>query len=408
VRGALRRALGYVELFGSGVGSEPQTIYALGAPSPENLVEAAERGSIAAWRIADDELARASRRAPEGAGVGPGAGSAGGVEAASYRVERELERERELELAGYLVRSEDGTLCLDLPHYEMGAQRYRLRGPHARDLAQLLPASARFPTSGDIGSDGPTEGTLREVLGGGGFKRNETRFSPVAVALRGRARLVAFVHPDASAFVPASGRGREPDHASLRYGGTLYELEVDRVLGTIDLATWRKGLPRLRADLPLRAIEQGELARAAASAAPLRARLSAVLGPVAPFAAEARLVGSALGAIERHARDDGGDLARAVACDWALTDTAVDPNYAGPLSIALDGALLACATRFYERALGPKPSPSSEPARRLLALYRARSFSGPAFEKKAARLEARLPGLEELDAPPGGFGLPLH
>jgi hypothetical protein len=401
MRAALRSIGPYSAFFGSGVANEPQTIYALAGAARQNLVPPAGGAPIAAWQLPEDELGLAARRSPSGVGA-----SASRTDASTLRLERELPRERDVELAGYLVRTEDGALCLDLPHYEMGALRYRLRGPAVLELEPLLPKKATFPTSGDIGSDGDTKRTLQSVLDGGGFKRNETRFSPVAILVRGRARLLGVVHPDASASVPKSMRGPEPQLAELHYGGSLYELDVERVLGTLDLATWNRGLPAVQSALPIAALEKGDLAKAAAASRDAQARLDALLGPIGPLVAERRYVARALAALapfESHPPAD--DLGRAIACDRARVQAAIDPYHGGPLSQALAASLFTCATRHYERALGPKPSPTTGAARRLLGLWREREYFEPKLGAKADGLEKRLPGIVALDAPPSTDGL---
>ncbi len=394
ISSALRKSARYVQLFGSGVANEPQVVYALAGAARQNLVAPSVQ-PLMAWPIPADDLALAARAAPSGADVTSDA------HAWLARSSFGPSVERQVTLAGYLVRTKGGALCLDLPHYEMGAIRYRLQGADAPDLEALLPKSAIFPTSGDIGADGDTAATLREVLDGGGFKRNETRFSSVAVVLRGRARLVAVVDPDASASVPGALRDGEPDHPALHYGGSLYDLEIDQVVGTLDFANWKKALPGVKDALPLAAIEKGDLERARAAEPDALGRLDAALGPLAPFAAERRSAAKLLSAIARQASPPAtDDASRAAACDRAHGEGAADPFHSGPITKAIDRALFTCATRHYERALGPRPAAGSTAARRLLALYRARGFDEPAFEKKADALQARVPGLEELDEPP--------
>ena len=108
------------------------------------------------------------------------------------------------------------------------------------------------------------------MLGGGGAKRSDVRFSPVVAALEGRARFRSLVHPDSRY---QRGRdGKRPagpvGDARLPYGGVLYDLEVTRVLWVLDKAGWAALQSRLRpllrpAELALR---KGRFAAASAAA----------------------------------------------------------------------------------------------------------------------------------------------
>jgi hypothetical protein len=233
---ALRLALPRHQLwFQSGVGSEKQTIYLLAAKRPMNLAPAPELGL---WPM-DLESARWSD-------IG-----------ASTRDTRTID------VTGYLVRLE-GQLYLDVPHYEMGARRYVLRGDRTDELERALGKASEFPTSGDIGSDGDTKRTLAAMLGGGGAKRNEVRFSPVSVRLRGEAKLLAVVDPDAAPKVPAELRGSQPTDPHLPYGGVLYELVVRESDAPLHFEEWSKLSPSLRAkqDSAVAQAKKGEAARA--------------------------------------------------------------------------------------------------------------------------------------------------
>jgi len=66
---------------------------------------------------------------------------------------------------------EGGGLALDLAHGEMGAVRYLLAGKPIAPLDAALPAGSKFPTEGDIGTDGDTSATLKPLFGGGGVDR---------------------------------------------------------------------------------------------------------------------------------------------------------------------------------------------------------------------------------------------
>jgi hypothetical protein len=236
---ALRRALPRHQLwFQSGVGQEKQTLYLLAAKRPMNLAPAPELGL---WPM-DSESARWSH---------VGASTA---------------HTRSIDVTGYLVRI-DGQLHLDVPHYEMGARRYLLRGDRTTELGRALGDAADFPTQGDIGSDGDTKKTLAALLGGGGAKRSEVRFSPVAVRVRGEAKLLAVVDPDAAPKVPAELRGTQPTDPRLPYGGVLYELVVLESEPPLRFEEWSKISPSLRAkqDAAVGFARKGEATRAIAS-----------------------------------------------------------------------------------------------------------------------------------------------
>lgn len=239
--GAARRAR-YLQLWGAGAGDEQQTLYALLSPRPSNILAPAH---IAAWPLP-------VRFEPH--------------ERPTVTAVADAPAARRVVLLGYLIRAkEDGALCLDLPHQEMGAQRFRLHGHALAQLEPLLPPKFAAMTDGDISLDGDTRGTLRELLGGGGFKRSDVRFSPVIVALTGIARVAAVVDPDAAPFVPQDLRGDAPTDPRLPYGGILYDLDVETVVWTLDRPAWQKLRPELAAlaRKAAAALERGELATTA-------------------------------------------------------------------------------------------------------------------------------------------------
>jgi SAM-dependent methyltransferase len=241
---AAARRTRYLQLWVAGAGDEMQTIYALLSPSPANIVAPAD---IAAWPL---PLHFEPHERPTITTI-DGQPSA-----------------RRVALLGYLIRArEDGALCLDLPHQEMGAQRYRLRGPALVQLEPLLPKRFAAMTAGDISLDGDTSGTLREVLGGGGLKRSDVRFSPVVVALTGTARVAAVVEPDNGPFLPPELRSDGATDPRLPHGGALYDLDVETVVWTLDRATWQKLRPQLTglARKSAAALERGDFTTAAAA-----------------------------------------------------------------------------------------------------------------------------------------------
>jgi hypothetical protein len=233
----------FEHMFGSGIGLEMQNLYVVVGAAPLNMVGVT---GAALWPLPDDLLARTA--------VSPG------VKAPATDVPPPT---RPVTLVGYVHRLAGGEVALDLPHAEMGAVRYLLVGEPAGNLAATLPADARFPTAGDIGTDGDTSKTLRPLLGGGGAKRSDVRFSPLVAAVTGSARLLAVVHADAASRVPASVRGNAPTDDRIPYGGSLYELTVTGVLWTLDRAAWSAAAPGL------------DRSAAAAGAAAARADLEA-------------------------------------------------------------------------------------------------------------------------------------
>lgn len=239
---AAARRTRYLQLWVAGAGDEMQTIYAILSPSPANIVAPAD---IPAWPL---PLHFEPHERPTITTID-------GQPAA-----------RRVALLGYLIRAkEDGALCLDLPHQEMGAQRYRLRGPALVQLEPLLPKKFEAMTAGDINLDADTSGTLREVLGGGGFKRSDVRFSPVVVALTGTARVAAVVEPDNGPFLPPELRSDGATDPRLPYGGALYDLDVETVVWTLDRTTWQKLRPQLTglARKSAAALGRGDFATAA-------------------------------------------------------------------------------------------------------------------------------------------------
>lgn len=256
---AAARRTRYLQLWGAGVGDETQTLYALVSPRPQAIVAPAD---IHAWPL---PIHQEPHERPS-------------VTAAAVPTARSVT------VLGYLIRAqEDGALSLDLPHHEMGALRYRLHGPALVQLEPLLPAKFTAMTDGDIKLDGDTSTTLREVLGGGGLKRSDVRFSPVIVALTGTARVAAVVDPDAAPTVPKELRGDVASDPRLPYGGVLYDLDVETVVWTLARPAWQKLRPQLTAlaRKAAGALERGEFTPAADA---VDAYLRAIDGPFSQFA----------------------------------------------------------------------------------------------------------------------------
>jgi SAM-dependent methyltransferase len=372
---SLRRALGtpgpaFVHVYGSGVGAEAQNLYLAASTAPLNAIGLE---GAALWPIPDDPAALHT--------------IAGGGEPAPSR---------EVTLVAYLHRLGSGELALDLPHAEMGAVRYLLTGETA---ALAVPAGA-FPTDGDIASDGDTAATLRPLLGGGGAKRSDLRFSPVVAAVSGQARLLAVVHPDAASKVPHRTAAAVDDR--IPYGGALYELAVGRVHWTLDRAAWSAIAPALERDAASAgaAAAQGDLVAAASAvtawADALAGRLGAH-GELVPALAAARALATAMPTEAERARGKGTDFARAAACDRLR-------HVHGPAAPpAVAAGLYRCAVQGYERAAAgkdPTAADAYDAAARLLALLED-APDARAAERRRRELTKRFKLGQPMLFPPG-------
>lgn len=310
-------------MFGTGVGAEPQNLFLLSSEAP---LYAEDLSGVPAWPvlIPGGSNARVPGTVEEGA-------------------------RRRVSVLGYIVRIGD-ELCLDLPHWEMGAIRYVLTGAEVDRLRARLAPSASFPTAGDIGSDGDLTPTLAQLLGGGGVKRSDVRFSPLAAKLTGTMQPRSITHPD-DAWMP---RGRElrRRHPMLPYGGVLYELEVESIDWSFDKAQWerlRSGALRSHLATTIAALERGEVKRAADALVVYRQALVDAFGSVAPALSATREVDVALSAVGAEG-DPKGDYAIGVACDRASARIVFD-GAEGDVQ-AVRRALVRCAVARYERALG--------------------------------------------------------
>lgn len=373
--------------FGSGVGGEAQNLYVLASGAPINLVHPI---GLAAWPLFESLEERAR---PDAAAV-PGSPAA-----------------RRITLLGYLVRArEDGALCLDLPHQEMGALRYRLTGANAARLAALLPAGFQAPTAGDIGSDGDTTATLREIYGGGGWKRSDVRFSPVLVAVDGVATVDAVIHPDAASSIPARHRGDVATDPRLPWGGVLYDLEVLNVLFTYDRAAWQRRAKLLAPVVAavVRAVDEGKLDRAGAE---LEACLKAMEQDAGVFARRLTVYTELAGlrrALAAEASGAASGFDRGAGCDRAREATGFGLGATSAPGRAVMAGLGRCAERGYRKALATESGARKGIAvGRLLSLIERRGYESPvdlqAFKRAANEIEALSrahPGIEPLGEPP--------
>jgi len=354
----------YVAVFGSGLGDERQNAYVLGAPQPIEVVVAP--GTLAfpiALQTSSLDVLGGHRFADVDA-----------------RAPVAVPATRPVELVGYVVRlREDGSVALDLPHAEMGAVRFVLKGPKARELEAAVAGVKAFPTQGDISSDGDPTHTLQPVLGGGGVKRSDVRFSPVIASVKGKARFRAAVDADAvfegRLFDPTGGpSGAAAREKLLPYGGVLYELEVEEIGWTLDEARWWKAFvasaPRFQA--AARSVRDGKLAIAAreleAAASELASKMET---SVLPVVAESRSIAQRI-AVEAPRFDAAASsFARGGACDRAAGPPSYDLYGPKPPYAPVVEALRACALREYERAIaaGPKNEQARRAASRLEVLY---------------------------------------
>lgn len=308
------RSFHFAHLLGGGIGDEPQNLYIVASDAGINLV------------------------APKGLPMRPLWMNRGpGLDVLGAEANR-----LEVAIAGYVILTdEDGRVAVDLAHPEMGAVRFLVSGAAEALLRPLVSRTKGFPTVGDIGSDGPTKGTLVDLAGGGFAKRSDVRMSPVVAAVKGRARVVAVVHPDTVFGGRPLGNGGTPLADGLPYGGVLYELEDVEVGWTITTAQWAKlerGPLRKVATKARRAIGKGDTEAAVAALDEWLAMVSSRLGPEATV-----LHGVAQVASVRDHLARAGEVGAAAACRdaadalpaWSTTAT----------TTPLAKALLACADR---------------------------------------------------------------
>jgi hypothetical protein len=379
IRERLRHAPGpdFEHLFGSGVGTEFQNLYLVVAATPLNMTGLAE---AAMWPVPDDISALGTIEI----------GKPGQLTDTTVAT-------RDLTLVGYVHRLESGELALDLPHAEMGAVRYLLEGEPVSNLAATLPVDAKFPTMGDIGSDGDTSKTLRPLLGGGGAKRSDVRFSPVVAAISGSARLLAVVHPDVASRVPAGQRPGAVTDARIPYGGALYELTVTSVHWTMDRAIWSTVAPELdrRATTAGAAVSRGDLEAAAQELAAWSTALASKLGDQAELVPAIRVVRE-LSLALRHDRVRLGaatPFARGTSCDR------LHQKFGNGAPPAVTAGLFRCAIDNYvTTAAGAKADDPNayDAAARLAHLLDAR-------DPRRAKLIKKFDIKQPMIFPPGSI-----
>ena len=376
-----RDSVFFDQVFGSGVGAERQNLYLLASDAPLNCTATT---TLPVWPVLVDDTALASV-------AGPAAQDGA---------------RRTVTVAGFVHRLEDGTLALDIAHQEMGAVRYLLAGDAAAPLRAALPAGSKFPTEGDVGTDGDTSGTLKPLFGGGGVKRSDQRFSPLTAAVTGSAQLLAVVHPDAAPGVPEKLRRGTPTDARLPWGGALYQLDVRQVDWTLDRAGFRTLSGSLDAEITTAAaaVKRGALDDAAAAVDRYATAIEKTLGARAdlvPACSAARRWRDEFAAQAKRARARGHAFALAAACD--LLHHRLEPDGGLAATGPLRRALYRCAIDRYEAvARRDTGAYGYDATARLLSLLE-RADLPVSEEKRAARVLRELQkkhNAQPMDLPP--------
>jgi murein L,D-transpeptidase YafK/SAM-dependent methyltransferase len=379
-------------LFGSGVGNEVQNLYALSSGGALNLAGGPMTGLMAL--------------------TGPEGGLIHHATSPQTCLPGDGDRTPNVHVLGYLTRDQDSAqLFIDLPWYGMGAARYRLQGELSDQLSQLLQPDTEFPTRGGIGSDGALGHTLFDLLGGGGGMRSAGKFSPVIVAVEGRADVRAILHPD---FTPR-GVDIAPQirfgARGLPYGGVLYNLDVSKISFSLSRKQWnklhRKELGQL-VKAARRNLTSGKLSSASEQLREYSKRLSVALGDFAPETVPFEEVGELLKCIapeEELVRGKSAPFDRAAACDRARScSRGWNPTGDGA---SLRGALLQCAMVNYRKVLSSSNYHLSlQAASRLLELlyvgnhYDESPRAEKSRERELDKLETKFPDLETMSKPP--------
>lgn len=359
---AFSDAFPHKRLYGTGVADEPQNLYLLLSDQPLRLFDLTI-GPVFPLPWPDATAA-----------------AAGSASEASRREVILGQQPRRASLVGYLVRGEDGSLCIDLPHWEMGARRYVLRGKAIESFQKLLPAKLTFPTQGDLSTDGDVSKTLHSLLGGGGVKLSTVRFSPVAVAVEGLLLPPKEVAWDPAAMPKSPSPGRplldpfDPQTFMKKAKGIINnvqgELDVERVHFTLDFRQWQEYRQKTLRPLAVRgakALGEGKFEEGRAAIEAILAALDAKFGHFAPrIVTYDELV--ALRDILRADAPKKKDASTAVAgaeCDRARYAYRMD--YGGPFWSTDEGTerrelggllagLYECAIRHYEKVAGKKPT----------------------------------------------------
>lgn len=396
-------AFSYRRLLGSGAGDEEQNLYLIASDAPINLTYLNE---ISLWPIPlPDERAPKIAQTPKD--------PASHAEAIKTAILSKTPTK--VALAGYLVRGEDGSLTLDLPHWEMGSRRYALRGPEAllKELAARLPPKSKFPTAGDLSTDGDTSKTLYPMLGGGGVKLSLVRFSPVVAAVSGILRQTTSHAPQGKpAELDPNAFGRPGKIPKGILEGARAELVIDKIHFTIDLQAWktlRQNTTRPIVARAQSAAAKGQLEQAGAALGEVLGALDKKLGSFGPRIIAYDEILALREALLAHAPKTSGApsaFERAAACDRA--DNAFRIGFSSPLyttsdaardALPVDAALLACAERGYSDVVqDPKAGDDvkTKAAARLVAILEERASNVPWEQKARSRaMEAQIQALKE-------------
>ena len=374
LNGLLTR-LPYTHVYGDGVGKERQNLYLVSSQN-RGALNVKERSRLAVRPIKLPEILEEKNKLAVTSTPGAPPGTA------------------DISLIGYLIREKaSGALALDLPHTEMGAIRYMLAGDEVAALAQLLPKNPLFPTQGAISSDGDTSKTLRPLPGGGGFMRSDVRHSMVAVALRGRARLLSVVHPDVPCFDNIRFRCSRLE-PRIPWGGVLYELEITKVVGVLPLKQWTRMHARALSPILRRArrtIAGGDLELGSKALQEYLTKIESQLSTFGPMVRRLEGYGEASFLSTKLQKCCPGLVGRertiqsAVTCD----DLSQFSAWVNPDMKLVSASLRNCAERLYAYLSKEPDAPNaSMAAARLVYLLEDRASDLP--RKKAARLRARV------------------
>ncbi len=362
--------MNYKQMFGSGFGSEKQNLYILVSSRALNI-EKTPAGLPLPVTTCSGELLPGRRRSILG-NQSRIIGTRNGTQS------------RKILVLGYLIRAkETGDICIDLPHCDMGAVRYLIRGDALPELNDLVKENTSFPTAGDIPSDGDRSETLRMLLGGGGAKRNEVRFSRVLVAVEGNACLRSLIDPD------LAYKGKGPNEALLPYGGILYELEVSKVLMSLDYRSWEKFRREKLKPIINRAVDAFAASDIEKAAAAIGDYLEAMDSRLNGFGSKCRAYNDmakfkwVLDFEKAKIGKQASAFEIAAACDWAK-------RFVGGVEDAkiVRRVIRECAERNYAKvASNPKDPNALKAAARLSYLLMERSNE---LKKAAARLSHLL------------------
>ncbi len=381
----------YPALFGSGVtGAERQNLYALTSAKPLNFTNSK---GLMLWPIQQTRY------------------SNGGMRRVPGSKDHAFKPQRHVDLVGYVTKLADGSLALDLPHWEMGAIRFVLAGAKANALASLIPAGAKFPTAGDIRSDGPTRGTLYSVFGGGGGKRSEVRFSPVVAALSGTATLISVIHVNAALGVPRRYRQGATNDKRLPYGGSLYKLDIDNVHWSFTYEQWRELQRKAKPHIAraVQHINRGKLRRAVKETKGYLYAFDTRFKAHAKRILAYRALDERFTKLKKYAFQVGGrakPFALAKACDHAASGhKIITTDKSATAATRLVRALNDCARANYERAMKADKPNRDTSIRRLLSLYDVMDFDvgkfkARVYKRKLQRLRKRFPGKQPLNEAP--------